>query len=172
MSLQSNLSSLATRIGTEAKALRTLINGNAGDLSALTTTAKTNLVAAINELQAEVIAAAGGGATINDSTTSSGAVWSSQKVTDELDALKAEILGPGVSAALDTLKELGDALSSSNSDIATITTALSNRVRVDAAQSLSAPQQLQARQNIGAASTTDMGDHTTDFVAAFNSALV
>lgn len=54
MSLSTNVSDLATRIGTEAKALRTLINGNAADLSALTTTAKTNLVAAINEVDAAV----------------------------------------------------------------------------------------------------------------------
>lgn len=49
MSFASNVSNLATRISTEVKALRTLINGNASDLSALNTTAKTNLVAAINE---------------------------------------------------------------------------------------------------------------------------
>lgn len=54
MSLATNVSDLATRIATEAKALRTLINGNAADLSALTTTAKTNLVAAINELDAAI----------------------------------------------------------------------------------------------------------------------
>lgn len=58
MSLATNVLNLATRIATEAKALRTLINGNAADLSSLTTTDKTNLVAAINE-----VAASGGGAT-------------------------------------------------------------------------------------------------------------
>jgi hypothetical protein len=51
MSLSTNVSNLATRIATEAKAIRTLVNGNAADLSALTTTAKNNLVAAINELK-------------------------------------------------------------------------------------------------------------------------
>jgi len=48
--LETRLRDLATAIGTQAKALKTLINGNAADLSALTTTAKTNIVAAINEL--------------------------------------------------------------------------------------------------------------------------
>ena len=172
MSLQTNLTSLAQRVGNEAKALRTLLNGNAADLTALTTTAKTNLVAAINELKAAVDAAAGGGATINDSTTTSTAVWSSQKITDELDLLKDEILGPGVSAALDTLKELGDALAANDGEIATITTALANRVRFDAAQTLTTGEQLQARQNIGAVSTADVGDTTTNYVTLFEAALV
>lgn len=54
MSLVTNISDLATRISTEVKALRTLINGNQADLSALTTTAQNNLVAAINEIDAAV----------------------------------------------------------------------------------------------------------------------
>lgn len=50
MSLATNISNLATRVATEIKSVRTLVNGNAADLSSLTTTAKSNLVAAINEL--------------------------------------------------------------------------------------------------------------------------
>ena len=50
--LETRLRNLATRMGTEAKALRTLINGNLADLSGLTTAAKNNLVAAINEVRA------------------------------------------------------------------------------------------------------------------------
>jgi len=50
MSLDTNIQDLATRMGTEAKALRALINGNLTDLSGLNTTAKNNLVAAINEV--------------------------------------------------------------------------------------------------------------------------
>lgn len=66
MSLITNLQDLATRIATESKALRTLINGNASNLSALTTTAQNNLVAAINELDALIGAAAA--TTLNDLT--------------------------------------------------------------------------------------------------------
>lgn len=51
MSLSTNVSNLATRIATEVKAIRTLVNGNAADLSSLTTTEKSNLVAAVNELK-------------------------------------------------------------------------------------------------------------------------
>jgi len=51
MSLQTRIESLATRIGTEFKTVRTKISGNSsGDISGLTTTVKTNLLAAINEL--------------------------------------------------------------------------------------------------------------------------
>lgn len=66
MSLATNLTDLATRISTEVKALRTLINGNQVDLSALTTTAKNNLVAAINEVDAAV--GAGSPTTLDDLT--------------------------------------------------------------------------------------------------------
>ncbi len=48
--LKVRIENLATRMGTEAKSLRTLINGNVAGLTALTTTAKGNLVLAINEL--------------------------------------------------------------------------------------------------------------------------
>ena len=65
MSLVTNLTNLATRIATETKALRTLLNGNAADNSGLTTTAKANLVAAINEVNAKPA----GGATSLDGLT-------------------------------------------------------------------------------------------------------
>lgn len=66
MSLISNLQDLAVRIGTECKLLHTMINGNTADLSALTTTAQSNLVAAINELDAAI---GGSGATDLDGLT-------------------------------------------------------------------------------------------------------
>lgn len=55
MTLETQISSLATAVGVQAKALKTLINNNAVDLSALTTTAKTSLVAAINELNTKIM---------------------------------------------------------------------------------------------------------------------
>lgn len=51
MSFATNLANLATRVSTEVKALRTLINGNTSDLSGLNTTTKAHLVAAINEVK-------------------------------------------------------------------------------------------------------------------------
>ena len=120
MSLATNITDAFTRVSTEAKALRTLINGNTANLSALNTSAKTSLVDAINE----VVAAVGGaGATIDDGTTSAVSVWSSQKTDAEIDAAVAALVSsaPG---ALDTLNELAAALGGDANFATTITNAL------------------------------------------------
>ncbi|AXC36150.1 hypothetical protein SEA_FORK_42 [Microbacterium phage Fork] len=106
MTLDTNLQDFATSVATNAKAMRTLINGNAPDLSALTTTQKSNLVAAINEVAAAV---GGAGATIDDGAISSLTVWSSAKTDTEIRAAVAAIVD-GAPEALDTLRELAAAL--------------------------------------------------------------
>jgi hypothetical protein len=64
MSLITQLNTAFTRVGTEFKAIRTLISGSGtGNIAGLTTTDKTSLVAAINEIQAEV---GGGGASASE----------------------------------------------------------------------------------------------------------
>ena len=68
-------------------------------------------------------------------------------------------------------QELATALGNDANFATTMTTALGNRVRVDAAQSFTAPQQAQGRSNINAADATAVGDTSTDFVAAFNAGL-
>lgn len=161
-SLSQNQADVIVRIGTEFKALRTLLNGNQANNLALVTTAKGNLVAAINEL-----AGRPQGVAISDTGTSTGSVWSSQKVADQINTALAGITA-GAPAALDTLSELATALGNDANFGATITTALANRVRYDAAQTLTAQQKLQARQNIDAASATDVGPTDVDFVAIFN----
>lgn len=82
MSLSTNVSDLATSMGTELKATRVLVNANAADLSALTTVARTDLVSAINE----VAAAAGAASGIDDNTTATTSTWSSSRIDTELDA--------------------------------------------------------------------------------------
>lgn len=58
MTLQTRLSDLITAVGTDYKQLRTWITGSAsGDLTGLTTTAKTSLIAAINEVKASATGA-------------------------------------------------------------------------------------------------------------------
>lgn len=53
MSLVSRITDLTTRIATEFKAVKLLISGNnSGDISGLNTTSKSNLVGAINEVDA------------------------------------------------------------------------------------------------------------------------
>lgn len=143
MSLVTNLQSLATRIATEFK----VVYGRIGTLGSLNTTDKTNLVAAINEVNLKPTST--GGAAINDAATSTTTVWSSTKTDSEIGTRVNAVVNaaPGT---LDTLDELAAALGDDPNFATTTATALGNRVRYDAAQTLTAPQQTQARSNIGA----------------------
>ena len=157
------ISDLATRMATECKSLRTLVNANGADLSALTTTQKASLVAAINELKT-ALDALGTPITISDSTSSTTQVWSSIKVASEITAAK-NALTNGAAAALDTLSELAAALGNDANFASTITTALGYRLRFDAVQTLTTGQKTQACANLG------IGEPDTDFVTTFNSGL-
>lgn len=120
MSLATNVVNLATRTATEAKSLRTLINGNQSSLSGLKTVEKSNLVDAINELLALLD---GAGVKISDTTTSTSTVWSSSKTNTKInDAVSALVASSP--EALDTLKELADALGNDSSFAKTITDAI------------------------------------------------
>lgn len=175
MSLTVNLTNAFTRVATENKALRTLINGNSADLSSLSTTAKTTLVAAINELDAEIAAVADGAAGINDAVVGLDTTWSSQKTSDEIAQAKNDILG-GAGGAYDTLQELKDLLDASDaaddSALAAITTALTKRVRVDAVQAFTEPERQQGRDNLDVYSRAEIGDVNTNFVTVFEAGLV
>lgn len=164
MSLQSQITNLSIRIGTEFKSVRAAM----GDKSSLATVDKSSLVAAINELVGLVATATEindlAGAGVLDQT------WSADKINASLLALKSEIID-GAPAAYDTLLEIATALAGADANITDILTALGNRVRFDAAQALTAPQQAQARTNIGAVAASDIGDVNSDFVATFEGAL-
>ena len=162
--LQARITDLATRMATECKSLRTLINTNASDLSALTTTQKGSLVAAINELKS-AIDGAGSSITISDSTTSTTQVWSSSKVASAIQTAKDELTN-GATSALDTLAELAAALGNDANFASTVTTSLGYRLRYDAAQTLTSQQKTQACANLG------VGEPDTDFVSTFNSGLL
>ena len=162
--LQVRITDLATRVATECKSIRTLMNANSSDLSALTTTQKTSLVAAINELKSS-ITALGTPLTISDSTSNTTQVWSSSKVASEIQAAKDAITN-GAASALDTLAELAAAIGNDANFASTITTALGYRLRFDTAQTLTVGQITQACANIG------IGEPDTDFVTTFNSGLV
>lgn len=175
MDLATRLRDLATRAATQAKGLRVLINGNAADLSALNTTAKGNLVAALNELHAGLVAAAataGAAAVINDASASSATQTYSIDKIRELVAAAIASISNNAPTALNTLDELAAAIGDDQNFAATITAALGNRVRVDTnAQGLTAEQKGNARTNIGAAAAADVGDTDTDFVAIFEAGL-
>lgn len=178
MSASANLVLLAQAIAADVKALKLAD----GDLSALTTTAKGNLVAALNEIHA--LAQAGGDVQINDAAGNGDVdvVWSADKVFDTIESAKAavkdELLG-GAGGAYDTLKELQDLLIGQGDAVAALTTAVGNRVRFDAAQVLTTEQQAFARGNIGAADAATLtalvaavGDTEEDLVAAYTAAKV
>jgi len=163
MSLQTQLNSFVLRVADEFNTVK----GRTGTLSALTTTDKSSLVAAINELKTAVITSVA----IDDLTIGTASTYSSSKIVTLLDALKADLLG-GAGPAFDTLLELQQALQNDQTGIAALTASIDKRVRFDAAQALTVPEQTQARDNIGAVASADIGDTTTDFVAIFDAALV
>lgn len=171
-SLETRVKDLATRIATECKALRTLTNGNAASNVALLTTAKGNLVEAVNELKGRIDqVAANAGAVIDDAATnSSSKTYSINKIQSEIaataQATKDAILG-GAGAAYDTLKELQDFLQGEAADIASLMSAVGNRLRVDADQGLTAAQKLTARSNIDVYSKAEIGNPDADFAATF-----
>lgn len=217
MSLVSQVTSLATRIATEFKA----VYSDLGDLASLDTSDKTNLVNAINEAMAAtgegitnlttshtasnvtVLSDTGTDGTINTATTSLAGVMSAAQATALGTALQPAVildqntmssnspdhvptqrstktyvdnavaaLVNGSSAALDTLKELADALGGDAAFSTTITTALGNRLRFDAAQTLTGPQQAQGQTNLQVYSRTEIGNPETDFITVFEAGLV
>jgi len=180
------IKALAEAIGTDIKTLNAAI----GALSGLTTTEKSNLVGAINEVKG-LIASGGGGDMLSSNNLSDLAnavtaranlgVRSSAEITSEIATAIATVtlaslggldetevdarvtvginaLTNGASSAFDTLKEIQDAFGNDPDFATTVATALSNRVRYDAVQTLGATQRLQACQNIG------VGNPDRDFV--------
>lgn len=144
MSLQTRLSDFITVVGTDYKQFRTWITGSTtGDLTGLITADKSSLVAAINEVQSEA-----GGAPPDASETVKGILElntlaevatgtdttravTAAGVRQERTALKAEILGAGVPAALDTLDELAAALADDANFAATMVTSLAGKQPLD-----------------------------------------
>lgn len=162
MSLETKLISLAQLIATDIKTL----NNRTGSLASLSTTAKTSLVASINELYAMIGSA---GAAINDSAGNGATTvtWSADKIYDTIEAAKTtvtnSILG-GAGAAFDTLKELQDLLVNDEGLVTALTVKVGEKVSFAEVQTLTTGQRLQACQNIG------IGDPESDLVTVYNTA--
>jgi len=146
MSLEIKLSQFAQAVGTDIKNVLEKV----GTLSNLTTADKTSLVAAINEIKTAQANATG----IDDETPSSSTTYSSNKIEQLLQQSIQAIVG-AAPTALDTLAELAAALDNEENFAANLVVQLSEKVGVTA-QSFTAPQQAQARSNIGAASSSDL----------------
>ena len=152
---QERITSLAQAIASDIKQLTT----NQGTLTALTTTDKTSLVKAINELKSSIANATN----INDTSTSISATWSSDKINSSINNAVSSLVN-GAGTTLDTLKELADALGNDANFAATIATQMGKRVRVDAAQTFTVAEQAQGCANLG------IGNPDTDLLAVYTAA--
>jgi hypothetical protein len=186
---EAQILALVNQLGLDNKSLRTLL----GNLSSLSTTQKGSIVAALNEVYTMAsTAASSGGATINDTTpttttayssskvnavvaalindsvTVSGTTWSGSKIDTSIKSAVAALVGAAPST-LDTIAELAAALGDAGA-ITAINTALGNRVRFDAAQSLTAAQKVTAKANIDAYGALEIGNPAADFLSAYNAA--
>lgn len=97
-------------VGMKDKEIAKLI----GNLQALSTTEKTSIVGAINELKQTLNSLSSNAAGINDSATNETSTLSAKKIIELVNQAKteakSEILGGNVAAELDTIKELADSL--------------------------------------------------------------
>ena len=162
MTMETRLIALAQAIGADIKALTT----KQGDLTSLATTANGNLVAAINEIYGLLGSV---GAIIDDGAGDgdTSVTWSADKIHDSIEATTTALrnsLVNGAGAALDTFKELQDAIGNDPSFAATLATQMSKRVRVDAAQTFTTNEKLQGCNNLG------IGDPEHDFLGDYATA--
>lgn len=154
MSLETGIIALAEAVGADVKTLTLKI----GDLSQLSTAAKNNLVAAINELSTNALA-------IDDDAGlgDTDVTWSADKTFTAIQSA-VDALVDGAPAALDTLNKLAAALGNDENLAQTMITQINNRVRFDELQVLTTGQQLNACTNIG------VGDPTRNFAADYAAA--
>ncbi len=150
MSQQTNIAAAFLRCVNAINA----VAGRVGTLSGLTTTDKTNLVAALNEVKASVAAA---GVQINDAAASNTTTYSSTKINAQINnAITALISGaPG---AQDTLAELA-------AQITSLAAADNGLLSVSGIQVLSPLQQATGGENLG------FGDPAFNFVPAIEAGL-
>ena len=152
---QQRITELAQAIAQDIKKLEAA----QGLLDNLSTTNKTSLIEAINELYAAITNTTA----INDSTEDLTTTWSSSKIRESITTAISELVN-GSDGALDTLKELADALGNDANFAATLAEQMGKRVRVDESQMFTTAEQLTACTNIG------IGDPDTDLLAVYTSA--
>lgn len=152
---QQRITELAQAIASDIKELK----ASQGLLNNLSTANKTSLIEAINELYAAITNTSA----INDSTEGSTTTWSSTKIKESITTAISELVN-GSGSALDTLKELADALGNDANFAATLAEQMGKRVRVDAAQTFTVAEQAQGCANLG------IGDPDTDLLAVYTTA--
>lgn len=142
-----NLSAAFTAAGVDVKGLLAKI----GDLGTLTTTQRASLVGALNELKTGIDAAV----KIDDAKTQVGTTWSSTKINSAINAAISALVS-GAPEALDTIKEVADAINTNKDAITALRNIAAGHVKFDAAQTLNDTQKKQARANIDAVSAAQL----------------
>ena len=160
--LKENLELFATKVGTTIKGIKTTI----GETSTLKTTDKT-VVGSANELFEKIKTietAQASSSSINDTTSSTTSAYSSHKTEQLIAQAKADIMN-GATSAMDTFKEVEDAINSNKSVATGLVDAVGKRLRIDEAQILTPTQKTAVEK------TLNLGDTSTDFAAVFERAL-
>lgn len=163
MSIVSGLTSAFQRVRDEFNTVKGLI----GSLATLNTTDKSSLVNAINE----VIGSAG--VQINDLTGSATTTYSGNKIDSDIATAQANAIA---TAQTNTNTAIAIALEGEDlSDLADSVTALAQAdnglVSTASAQTFDATQKAQARTNIDAQNSADIGDTNHNFTADFTTGL-
>ena len=149
---QQRITELAQAIAQDIRELKS----TQGLLDSLSTTSKTSLVDAINELYLGITNSTG----VDDTTENTISTWSSSKIRESINTAISELVN-GSGSALDTLKELADALGNDANFAVTLAEQMGKRVRVDESQMFTTDEQLMACTNIG------IGDPDTDLLAVY-----
>ena len=144
------------QITTLLKQVNNTLKGNQGDLTKLSTADKTSLVNALNELKSTI----DNKTSIDDSQNTTANTWSAKKISNEITTAITNLIN-GADVSSDTLKELADKITG-------LTQADNGLVSAKVAQSFTAPEKLQARNNIDVYSKAEIGDINTNFVTTIN----
>ena len=152
---QQRITELVQAIAQDIKELKS----TQGLLDSLSTTSKASLVDAINELHLAI----SNSTDVDDSAENGISTWSSSKIRESINTAISELIN-GSGSALDTLKELADALGNDANFAATLAEQMGKRVRVDAAQTFTVTEQAQGCANLG------IGNPDTDLLAVYTAA--
>lgn len=144
------------QITTLLKQVNTTLKSNQGDLTKLSTSDKTSLVNALNELKTTI----DNKTSINDSQNTTANTWSATKISNEITQAITNLIN-GADTSSDTLKELAD-------KIAALAQADNGLVSANQLQAFTEQQKAQARTNIDVYSKAEIGDINTNFVTTIN----
>ena len=163
MTQEQRLTLALQTIGTDVKT----IIGNQGQLSTLNTSAKSSLVSALNEIYSLISTAI----SIDDNaSTGSNKTYSIDKIKSSIQSLKDDLLGGVPTTAFDTLKEIADYIGTDQTATSGLVVAIAKRVAVDSVQTFTANEKIQARENIEAFGSEEIGNPDTDLLAIYNTA--